>query len=129
MTISSLSHCGQRATTPGVSRYTATSASGPTRPHPSQVPTAVVISRPKTSNMVPAIALPSRRSIALRSCPAEAFGAYPVRLVSQRDQGVCGGLPEARRATHVDQWSLVGSPADLAEQVLIDPMPIPSPAF
>src|SRR3954471_15481667 len=129
MTISSLSQCGQRATTPGVRRYTATSASGPARPHPAHVPTAVVISRPNTSNMVPAIALPSSLSIVLRSRPAEALGSYPVRLVTQRDQGIRCRLHERGRATHIDQWALVGRPTDLGEKVLIDPTSVPSPAL
>src|SRR3954453_22781507 len=79
--------------------------------------------------MVPAIALPSSLSIVLRSRPAEALGSYPVRLVTQRDQGVRCGLDERGRATHINQWALVGRPTDFGEKVVIDPASVPSPAF
>src|SRR6478609_626633 len=60
---------------------------------------------------------------------AEAFGPYPVRLVTERDKGARRCLDEAGGAADVHQRVFPQRPADLVDQLPVDPAGVPAPSF
>src|SRR5215216_5532888 len=83
----------------------------------------MVISRPKSSSIIPPSAFPSSTISSVftsASDPAVAFGPDRQGVVSEPDQALRDRLDEERRAAYVDRRSLPGRPGDLAQEVGID---------
>ena len=93
-----------------------------------QVVTAVVASKAKMSARSPAVTLPSRGAGFIScSCRSEAFGLDEGGLVAEADERGADGFDERCRSAHVAAGSNRRWPADLAEQVGVDPPAPPGP--
>src|ERR1700761_6580766 len=98
-------------------------------PQWAQVPRTVVISAPKYSSSVPAMALPSTASICLSSGSggSEALGSDPAGLMADVDQALRGRLDEAAGTAHVDERLGRGWPHGVGEQAAVDPPAVAVP--